>query len=157
MALMKLVAQHRLDTLQLGLRDHLPHQHPFRDKTDPRPGRCQVIQPDGVAHFPAQLRLPLLRHPLGQHPCRQPPRLQNHGLPRGPQTPPVQQHLRDLGGLPGPGGRLDHHPPFARPDCLQQRSPDLLDRQTRHHATILPFRFVMVIVNVKDNSLSAIS
>ncbi|NBR63188.1 MAG: hypothetical protein EBT77_02550, partial [Verrucomicrobia bacterium] len=35
---------------------------------------------------------------------RQPPRLQNHGLPRGPQTPPVQQHLRIWVDFPDPVG-----------------------------------------------------
>jgi len=131
----KLVEDEGRDAAQLRLVDHLAQEQAFGNEADARVGAGGVFEPNLVADLAAERSLSFPGNTRGQESRREPARLQDYDLPVA-QKAAVEQHLRNLGGLPRTRGGGDNEPP-SFPEARHYLVFDVVDWQSFRHETAM--------------------
>ena len=108
---MEFIEYHRADTLELGVRGHLPEQQGFRHELDTRLGGLDALEADLVTDFSAEADAAFLRDARSEQTGRDPAGLQDDDLPLDEVQ--VQEHLRDAGRLARARRCAKHQPAYA--------------------------------------------
>ena len=132
MALVKFVEDQNGNAVQLRVFNHLPQQNAFGHKPDFCPRRRHIFEADLVTDFLAEFHVQFLRNAGREQTCGQPARLKHHHL-AGAQEIMPEQHLGNLRGFAGPGGRRQNQSPvgFQPGDNI---ALDVVNGQTVGHA-----------------------
>jgi hypothetical protein len=107
-AFVEFIEHHRADTLEFGVRGHLPEQQGLGHELDARLGRLDALEADLVAHLAAETHVALLRDARSEQTGGDPAGLQDDDLAL--YQVQVQEHLRDARRLTRARGRAEHQP-----------------------------------------------
>lgn len=105
MALVKFIEDDGGNPLERRISDELAEQNAFRLEFDFGGGADAILEAHLVADLAPQLHVEFLRDAGSEHPRGEPTRLQHDALPATEQAV-LEEHLRDLRGFAGAGGRL---------------------------------------------------